>query len=141
MNPIRRRSLLALVTALTFLSACGPPMSAPLSVVDHQDPLTSAPKDNLFTLSLGASGDTYELAELLVSAGMAGGTATAVNFTLNDLNADGKWGPGESLSCVEPPVNMFDASVVSKSVNVDVAIRGSGSAYISVGHATWTPTN
>ena len=50
----------------------------------------------------------YDLSTLSVNAGLPGQTATVVNFTHNDLNGDGKLNKGESLSCKEPIVNLFE---------------------------------
>lgn len=130
------------ILALAFI-ACGPPIpQSSITLADHADALTTAANDNLFTLTLTASDEPLAVADILVSASLAGQTATAVNFTHNDTNANGKLDVGESLSCKEPPVNLFDATVVGKMVNVSLATKRSGSTVlVSVASAQWTPAN
>jgi hypothetical protein len=130
------RSTLAFALSCV-VSACGPmPTMVQISVVDHPDPLTTAAKDNLFTLSLNQGAPTFELADLLLSAGLPGQTATGVNFQLNDLNGDGKLGAGESLLATEPPLNLFDATLVGQDVSINLSEKK-----FVVGSTKWKPTN
>lgn len=135
----------ALSTMLVLvLSACGPMVErVTLGVADHPDALTTAAGDNLFTLTVtDAATLDLPIADVLVSANLPGQTATAVNFTHNDANGNGKIDSGESLSCKEPPVNLFDGTAVGKTVSVSLAVRKSGNSFLtSVGTVTWTPTN
>lgn len=135
---MRRLPLLTSLLVL-LLSACGPMDSYSISVADHADALTTAANDNLFTLTLTNASAPIAVADIIVSAGVAGQTATAVNFTHNDTNADGKLDVGESLSCKEPPLNLFDGTLAGKMVQVSLASKQANSSVLrSVASATWT---
>jgi hypothetical protein len=124
------------------LAGCGPGFETmTLSITDHPDALTSSGGDNLFTLTVVQSSKSYPIGEVMVTAGLAGQTATVVNFTHNDLNGDGKLDPGESLSCTEPPVNLFASDTVGKAVNVSLDTKSGANTLVSVAEGTWTPTN
>lgn len=123
------------------LSACGPlPARIDLAVADHADPLTSSSGDRLFTLTLSKAAQGYATSNLMVTAGQAGQTPTSVNFTLDDKNGNGQLDEGEALTCAEPPVNLFDATTVGKTLNVTLDENESGS-WVVIGSAQWTPAN
>jgi hypothetical protein len=121
---------------------CGPggPERAEISVADHADALTTKEGDNLFVLTLAKASQPYPLTDVSVNAGLPGQTATQVNFTHQDTNADGKLDQGETLTCKEPIVNLFDPTTVGKAVSVSFVDKASGTAF-QVGSATWTPGN
>jgi hypothetical protein len=140
MKTVSMQALL-LSLAVLALTRCGPmPQTATVAVADHADALTTGAGDNLFTLTLSEATKDFPIADISVNAGLPGQTATVVNFTHNDLNGDGKLNKGESLSCKEPIVNLFDATTVGKPVKVDLAEKENGTFFV-IGGATWTPAN
>ncbi len=136
------RSFGMIVAAVVGLTRCGPPGPEKVesSAVDHADALTTAAGDNLFILTVTKAPKAYVLADISVTAGIPGQTATVVNFTHGDLNGDGKLDQGETLSCKEPVANLFDATTVGKAVNVAIAEKENGT-FFQVSSTTWTPTN
>jgi len=96
----------------------------------------------LLTLTMTKGTEAYDLADILVAANLPGQTATAVNFTHTDANGNGKLDKGDSLVCKEPPVNLFDATTVGKSVKVALTVKRSGSTVLtSLASETWVPAN
>jgi len=109
-------------------------------VEDHADALTSNPSDKLFILTLSKSPKSYALADVVVYANLPGQTANQLDYTHDDGNGNGKLDVGESLQCSEPPLNIFDATTVGKSVVVGFAVPFQGTM-TEVGTATWNPVN
>lgn len=134
--------LATLAVLSLIVVACGPMDLDAITVTDHTDALTSAANDNLFTLTLSKAPAPLAMADLLVTVGFPGQTTTAVNFTHNDTNGDGKLDVGESLSCKEPPLNLWDASVVGKTATISLDTRQSNSTVLrAIASAQWTPAN
>ena len=132
-----------MLLVLLALGACGPlPETVTFSVADSPDALTTGPSDNLFTLTMTKGTEAYDLADILVAANLPGQTATSVNFSHTDANANGKLDKGDALVCKEPPVNLFDPTTVGKSVKVLLTAKRSGSTTLtSLASETWVPTN
>ncbi len=131
------------VLTMGFLAAAcggGPGNTVKVTVADHGDALTAKAGDNLFTVTLTAADEAWPTRDLSVTAGLPGTTATVMNFTLDDKNADSKWGVGETLTVTEPVVNLFDPTTVGKVVNVDVSRKSNG-IYYQLGSASWSPAN
>ncbi len=133
----------AVLLVLVALCACGPvPDAVSFTVTDSPDALTPGAGDNLFTLTMTQGSEAYELADVLVAANLPGQTATAVNFTHTDANGNGKLDKGDALVCKEPPVSLFDATTVGKSVKVALTVKRSGASVLtSVASETWVPAN
>lgn len=120
--------------------ACGPmPVGTRVAVTDHSAALTTAGDDVLFLLTLSEADAPIPIAQVNVYAGLAGQTATVVNFTHNDLNNDGKLDVGETLTTREPGVNLFDATSVGKPLNVGFSEKTEGGVWMTKASATWTP--
>jgi hypothetical protein len=131
-------SRLFLAVTLAITAACGPMDLDSITVTDHADALTTAANDNLFVLTL-TKGTALDIADVMVTAGVAGQTATAVNFTHNDANSNGKLDVGESLSCKEPPLNLFDGTLAGKTVHVTLDTKRPNTTVLyAVASADWT---
>lgn len=128
--------------AAAALVACGGvmPEQVELAVVDHGDALSTGAGDKLFTLTLSTAEKSFSLNDISVNAGIPGQTPTVVEFIHTDTNGNGLLDPGETLSCSEPPVNLFDPSTLGKAVSVSFAERTDGMLF-ELGSATWTPAN
>jgi hypothetical protein len=123
----------------TSSSPPGPAMVT-ITVANATTGLTSGGDDALFTLTLASASKSYALTDIVVSVSDPGKTETAVNFNLDDKDGNGKLDQGESLHCVEPGLNLFDATNVGKSLGVHFAETVSGTTY-QTGSATWAPSN
>lgn len=131
---------------LLAVTSCGPADSSggiekvEIAVADAPEALTTKAADKLFTMTLSKASKSYPLTDISVDVGFPGATRTAVEFTHEDANGDGKLDPGESLNCTEPPVNLFDATSAGKTATVSFAERRDGTMF-QVGTANWTVTN
>ncbi|MHB8874526.1 MAG: hypothetical protein ACYC8T_12630 [Myxococcaceae bacterium] len=135
-----KRLLLSLVSLTAIAFGCGPmPESTSVSVADQPAALTNAGDDVLFTLTLSIADAPLAIADVNVHAGLAGQTATVVNFTHDDKNSDGKLDPGETLTTREPGVNLFDASHVGKPINIGFSEKQASGMWMTRANATWTP--
>ncbi len=139
MRTLSIRAMTAAVLAILTLG-CGMPVpdKAEISIANASSALTSGSSDKLFTLTLVKAEKSFALTDLMISAAVPGQTATALNFTLDDKNGNGLLDPGESLECSEPPVNLFDAGTVGKTLTVDFAAKEQG-MYVRLASSTWTP--
>ena len=72
------------------------------------------------------------------------GKASKVPAPRQDIHFEpgrvGKLNKGESLSCKEPIVNLFDGTTVGKAVSVDLTEKENGT-FFGIASATWTPAN
>lgn len=141
-SPFAICALLALFGSACFTSTSssppGPAMVT-ITVANATTALTSGGDDALFTLTLASASKSYALGDIVVSVADPGKTETAVNFNLDDKDGNGKLDQGESLHCIEPGPNLFDATSVGKSLGVHFAETVSGTTY-ETGSATWTPS-
>ena len=110
-----------------------------LTAADAPEALTDKAKDKLFRLTLTKSSKSYALVDISVDVGFPGGTRTAVEWTHEDTNGDGKLDPGESLLCTEPLVNLWDpTNAVGKTATVSFAEKRNGT-FFQLGSTTWNP--
>ena len=141
-----RRFQGSLSVAFLVLASCGPTDSSgglekvDIAVVDAPESLTAKAGDKLFKMTLSKTAKSYALTDISVDVGFPGGSRTAVEFTHEDANGNGKLDQGESLNCTEPPVNLFDTTSVGKTATVSFAERRDGTMF-QVGTANWTVTN
>lgn len=134
-----------------FLTRCGPLIhDVPredagvepdeITVADLPDKLTRDAGDPLFTLTLVKAAADYPITEVMVTAGLPGETATALVVAHGDTNGDAALNPGETLTCKESVVDLFDATTVGQQVDVSLRARTSGT-YRTVATTTWKPAN
>jgi hypothetical protein len=132
---------LAAAAAVSFLAVgCGPmPVGTKVAVTDQQAALTTAGDDVLFVLTLSDADEPFAISGVSIYAGLAGQTATVVNFTHDDTNKDGKLDVGETLTTREPGVNLFDSTHVGKEFNIGFSEKTASGTWTTKASATWTP--
>ena len=121
------------------LSACGSAPSTELSLKEHSDALTDQGDDNLFALHFDVGEEAFSFARISITAKNAEGKNYELSCTHADANSDGLWQKGESVTCKEPPINVFDASSVGKAISVQVSVQGEDGIYDVIASPQWTP--
>jgi hypothetical protein len=129
------------VATAFYILSLPPAPSTTITITDHPDALTASGTDNLFILTLTKAPKSYVLSDLMVDANLPGQQAYAVNWDHNDTNGNGLLDVGESLTCKEPGVNLFDTTTVGKTVNVSLDEKLTTTSYQVVASGTWTPAN
>ena len=132
---------LTLLASLLFFH-CGPPGGlTEATLADHADALTTAGTDNLFTITMKATSMPPVISKLSISAGLAGQTATVMNFAADDKNGNGSLDVGESVTIKEPGVNRFDATTVGTTIVVSFTEQQTGNLYTLLASLNWKPVN
>ncbi len=129
-----------LLSAALPLSACAGG-AFEVAVEDHPAVLTADAGETLFVLTLIESGEKLPLAELKVSAALPGVTQTVINYVHDDKDGDGAFSLGDSLTCKEPPLNLFGPEAVGQEVRVLLLRDPGGQTLKELTEVRWTPLN
>ena len=138
---MRRTMYLVIPFILFALAGCGDSgsdggMSASLS--DHPDPLTTGGSDRLFQLQIGSAEDTYSLSELMLTFQIQGETATVLNIELsNDVNSDGLLGTGDTLTAIEPGVDILGTDAIGERISIELMLELGGSRVETLWSGEW----
>lgn len=111
------------------------------TIEDAPEALTSDADDRLFSLTVTKISPTrtYRMVDVEVVVEPVGETGNIVPCTHDDTNADGNLDVGETLHCVEPPVDTYRATHAGKSIAVSLVERIDAGSYTTRGTGTWTP--
>lgn len=139
---MRTRLSIAIGCSLALVACSGDDGAGVTATVsDHADALTDAPGDNLATFKLATASEPYDTTLVTLTVGEAGATPLQINFTLQDGDADGKFGEGESLTLVEPGLNRFDSTSIGKTFVVSFRVEEDGGVLRQLATETWKPEN
>jgi hypothetical protein len=131
-------------------AVCGKTGTAPggdkvtFTIADAPAALTSSADDVLFVLTVKTLSPVrpYVASSVAVIVDIPGRSGMIVPCAHGDTNTDGNLDIGETLTCSEPPVDEFDATLVGKSLTVSLAERSDPSGpYQSRGTGVWKPSN
>lgn len=132
------RTLLLMVLALT---SCGVPdadSAAAATLTDASEALTDDPSDVLFELTFSTLDEPLALADVLLTVGEAGATATSLPFELEDNDGDELLSDGDVLIAVEPEANILGVADSGTAYEVELFRETGGNTVESVWSGEWT---
>src|SRR5690242_12790437 len=111
------------VAVVVTLVGCGAEIDQAVTakLTDHAGALTSSGSDKLFDLKVTEADEQYTLDALVLTFKQAGQTPMALNYELSDdANGDGKVGAGDTLTGIEPGLNILGTPQAGTQYEVEL---------------------
>ena len=119
------------------LGGCGPTAGLDLALTDLPAAVTDEPNDRLCTLQVTTISEPLTTSELQVWLTSASGT-TVMRFEVADANENGDLDAGETITVIEPPLNVVGIAQRGTVFSVEVVQSLGASRVSSLWEGDWT---
>ena len=122
----------------TALIGCGPATALEIALADDTALLTDRASDRLCRLTVTSISEPLANTEIKVWLTPVGGTVSQMPFELGDANENGFLDAGETITVLEPPVNLIGTAQQGMPFAIEV-LRDLGTSRVSsLWEGTWT---
>ena len=120
------------------LVGCGPATALDIALADDAAVVSDRQGDRLCRLTVNSIDAPLATTEIKVWLTPVGGTTSQMPFELGDTNENGLLDAGETITVIEPPVNLIGTAQLGMPFAIEV-LRDLGTSRVSsLWEGTWT---